>query len=60
MVPVTPKHLARDLDIKTSVVRAMLRERYGLAHSNRWTWDDREAEEIKTWLAQSLGKKVEK
>jgi hypothetical protein len=58
MVPITPKHLANDLNIKASEVRAMLRARYGLAHANRWTWDEKEAKEVKKWLAKSLDKKV--
>jgi hypothetical protein len=58
VVPITPKHIARDLSMKPSVVRAMLRERYGLAAANRWTWDEKEAKKIKKWLAKTLDKKV--
>jgi hypothetical protein len=57
---VTPKSLARDLDVRASTVRAMLRERYGLAQGNRWRWDESEARDIRLWLAQLLGKKVDK
>jgi hypothetical protein len=56
MVPITPKHIANDLGVKASEVRAMLRAKYGPAPANRWLWDEREAKKIKTWLAKSLGK----
>jgi hypothetical protein len=58
MVPITPKHIARDLDIKESVVRAMLRERYGRAPNYRWTFDKREAKQVANWLAKALGKEA--
>lgn len=58
MVPITPKHIANDLGVEASEVRSLLRARYGLAAANRWTWDKREAEKIKKWLAKTLGKKV--
>jgi hypothetical protein len=59
MVPIiTPKHIANDLGVEVSEVRALLRAKYGLAPTNRWLWDLKEAKKIKTWLAKTLGKKV--
>jgi hypothetical protein len=68
---VTPKHLANDLGIKVEQVRALLRARYGTPQPNkgdgkeakkwsgeRWRWDEKEGAKVRTWLARSLGKKV--
>jgi hypothetical protein len=55
---ITPKHIARELDVEPRIVRMLLRTRFGKAANKYWTWNEREAKAIKKWLAQSLGKKV--
>jgi hypothetical protein len=55
---ITPKHIARELNVPAKVVRMLLRARFGKSGKYYWTWDDKEAAKIRKWVAQSLGKNV--
>lgn len=55
---VTPKHIARDLDVPVSLVRLLLRGRFGKPDNYYWKWDDEEGAKVQAWVAKSLGKKV--
>lgn len=50
----SPKHIAREINVPARRVRAMLRDRYGLARNNRWKFNEEEARQIALSLAEAL------
>jgi hypothetical protein len=50
-----PKQLAREFDLDEKWVREQLRREYGRHRvGRRWTWDGREANEIRAWMTKLL------
>ena len=55
---ITPKHIARSLDVPPKVVRLLLRARFNKPGNYYWEWNDREGAKVRAWVAKTLGRKL--
>jgi len=54
MKVITPKQLARELDINFKHARRLIRQKFKRKPGHYWEWDEHDAEEVRQWLRQKL------
>jgi hypothetical protein len=51
---ITPRHIARDLDILTNHCRRIIRRKYKRKPGHPWGWTPQEAAEVKKYVERAL------